>query len=61
MALGELNVKPQAVLFIDDLEHNLRAAERLGIVAVKMDRYKRHKFRSKYPVIASLRDLTVNG
>ncbi len=57
IAIEEIGVKPEEVIFIDDSESNLIAAEEFGMIPVLIDRYDRNDIESKYPIIKSLNDL----
>ncbi|SFB10163.1 HAD family hydrolase [Clostridium frigidicarnis] len=57
IAVEELNVKPEEVIFVDDGESNLIAAEEFGMVPILIDRYNRKDLNSKYPIIRSLNEL----
>jgi len=57
IAIEEIGVKPEEVIFIDDSESNLVAAEEFGMIPVLIDRYDRNDIESKYPIIKSLNDL----
>jgi putative hydrolase of the HAD superfamily len=57
IALGELEYKPEEILFIDDSELNLRMAQKAGIIPVKACTYNGKKPSSLYPNINSLDDL----
>lgn len=56
IALEELKIKPHEAIFIDDSESNLKAAETLGLVPIKINRYKEEPSK-KYYEISSLEDL----
>ncbi len=57
IAIEEIGVKPEEVIFIDDSESNLVAAEEFGMIPILIDRYDRNDIESKYPIIKSLNDL----
>ncbi len=57
IAIEEIGVKPEEVIFIDDSESNLVAAEDFGMIPILIDRYDRNDIESKYPIIKSLNDL----
>ncbi len=57
IAIEEIGVKPEEVIFIDDSESNLIAAEDFGMIPILIDRYDRNDIESKYPIIKSLNDL----
>ncbi|MEW8994293.1 HAD family hydrolase [Clostridium sp.] len=57
IAIEEIGVKPEEVIFIDDSESNLVAAEEFGMIPVLIDRYNSEEIKSKYHVIKSLKDL----
>lgn len=56
IALEELNIKPHEAIFIDDSESNLKVAESLGLLPIKINRYNDEKSK-KYYEISSLEDL----
>lgn len=56
IALEELNIKPHEAIFIDDSESNLKVAESLGLLPIKINRYNSEKSK-KYYEISSLEDL----
>ncbi|WP_346868864.1 HAD-IA family hydrolase [Clostridium sp. UBA5119] len=57
IAIEEIGVKPEEVIFIDDSESNLIAAEDFGMIPILIDRYDRNDIESKYHIIKSLNDL----
>jgi len=57
IAIDEIGVKPEEVIFIDDSESNLVAAEEFGMIPILIDRYNSEDIKSKYHVIKSLKDL----
>jgi putative hydrolase of the HAD superfamily len=58
VALDELGVEPESVLFVDNSEANLTMAKRVGMLPVKICRYKDKSMnKSRFPVIGSLDDL----
>ena len=57
IALSELYLKPEEVLFVDDLDINLNAAKKAGILPVKMDRYGKSGKHRKYMTVCSLDEL----
>ena len=57
IAIEELNIKPQEVIFVDDSESNLVAAEEFGMIPILIDRYDTQDLNSKYPIIRSLNEL----
>lgn len=56
IALEELNIKPHEAIFIDDSESNLKVAESLGLLPIKINRYNSEKSKNYYE-ISSLEDL----
>lgn len=57
IAIKELGIKPEEVIFIDDSESNLIAAEEFGMVPILIDRYKTEDIKSRYPIINTLTEL----
>jgi putative hydrolase of the HAD superfamily len=57
IAIEEIGIKPKEVIFIDDSESNLIAAEEFGMVPILIDRYKTEDIKSRYPIINTLTEL----
>ncbi|WP_142412850.1 HAD-IA family hydrolase [Hathewaya massiliensis] len=57
LALDEIKLNPKEVIFVDDSESNLLAAEEFGLVPILIDRYGQDDLKSKYPIIRSLEEL----
>lgn len=57
LALDEIKLNPKEVIFVDDSESNLLAAEEFGLVPILIDRYEQDDLKSKYPIIRSLEEL----
>ncbi|WP_297637591.1 HAD-IA family hydrolase [uncultured Clostridium sp.] len=57
IALTELGVKAEEVIFVDDNESNLKVAESMGIKPLLIDVYKSEKIKSRYKVINSIKEL----
>lgn len=58
IALEKINLKPSEVIFVDDSEVNLIAAEEFGLMTVLIDRYEKNGLKSRFPVIRSLGELS---
>lgn len=57
IAIGELGIKPEEAVFVDDSEANLDAAKEFGMIPILIDRYNSEDVKSKYKVIRSLDEL----
>jgi putative hydrolase of the HAD superfamily len=57
LAVNELGLTPEEVIFIDDIENNLVVAEEFGMIPLLIDRYEDYTIESKYPVIRSLTEI----
>lgn len=57
IAIEELGVNPEEVIFVDDSESNLRAAEEFGMIPILIDVYSSRELKSKYPIIHSISEL----
>lgn len=57
LALDEIKLNPKEVIFVDDSESNLLAAEEFGLVPILIDRYEQNNLKSKYQIIRSLEEL----
>jgi len=57
IALKELNIEPWEAIFIDDSEHNLIEAKKLGIIPIKINRYNCKKSKYNFNEITTLEEL----
>ena len=57
LALDEIKLNPKEVIFVDESDSNLLAAEDFGLVPKLIDRYEQDDLKSKYPIIRSLEEL----
>jgi putative hydrolase of the HAD superfamily len=57
IAIEELGINPEEVIFVDDSESNLEAAEEFGMIPILIDVYNSQEIKSKYPIIHSISEL----
>ncbi|MFD3450342.1 HAD-IA family hydrolase [Microbacteriaceae bacterium 4G12] len=54
MAIEEVGINPEEVIFVDDSESNLEAAEEFGMIPILIDVYNSQELKSKYLIIHSI-------
>jgi putative hydrolase of the HAD superfamily len=57
IAIEELGINPEEVIFVDDSESNLEAAEEFGMIPILIDVYNLKQLKSKYRIIHSISEL----